>query len=59
MVQPLDDGERAEMVELANFQQGLLSEALRERLEQLRRRDIDAQDDRIPESIEFPSDEGI
>lgn len=59
VVQPLDDGERAEMVELASFQQGLLPEVLRGRLEELRHRDIDAQDDRIAESIEFPPDEGM
>lgn len=59
MVQPLTEEERAEMKALVRAPQGLLTRADRERLEGLRHQDIDANDDRIAESIEFPLDEGV
>lgn len=59
MFQPLTEEERAEMKALAYAPQGLLTRVDRERLEELRRQDIDANDDRIAESIEFPLDEGV
>lgn len=59
MVQSLTEEERAEMKALARAPQGLLTRAECERLEELRHQDIDANDDRIAESIEFPPDEGV
>ena len=58
MAQPLDEEERAEMLGLACSRQSLLPKAFLDRLGELQRRHVDAQDDRVAESIEFPPDEG-
>lgn len=59
MAQPLTEEERVELKALVRAPQGLLTRADLERLEELRCQDINANEDRIAESIEFPMDEGV